>query len=199
MFAGNFAPAGWMFCAGQLLAISENDTLFNLIGTTYGGDGQSTFALPDLRGRIPLHFGTGFTLAETGGVETITLTVQQIQAFNGTTSLGSFPVTSDATGDPIYIGVLDNAGPNVTSVIFSLTSCGATRLARASVSSAPDASRSHAATSQPLAASCITSSRPIPLAAPETTASRPAPGDRCRRLTRAARPARAGRRPGCGG
>jgi microcystin-dependent protein len=78
MFAGNFAPAGWMFCEGQLLPISENETLFNLIGTTYGGDGQSTFALPDLRGRVPLHFGNGFTLAETGGVETVTLTVGQI-------------------------------------------------------------------------------------------------------------------------
>ena len=78
MFAGNFAPAGWMFCEGQLLAISENETLFNLIGTTYGGDGESTFALPDLRGRIPLHMGGGFTLAETGGAEAVTLTVQQI-------------------------------------------------------------------------------------------------------------------------
>lgn len=80
MFAGNFAPAGWMFCEGQLLPISEYETLFNLIGTTYGGDGQSTFALPDLRGRLPLHFGNGFTLAETGGVETVTLTVSQIPA-----------------------------------------------------------------------------------------------------------------------
>ena len=80
MFAGNFAPAGWMFCEGQLLPISEYETLFNLIGTTYGGDGQSTFALPDLRGRIPLHFGNGFTLAETGGAEEITLTVSQIPA-----------------------------------------------------------------------------------------------------------------------
>jgi len=80
MFAGNFAPAGWMFCEGQLLPISEYETLFNLIGTTYGGDGQSTFALPDLRGRIPLHMGNGFTLAETGGAETITLTVSQIPA-----------------------------------------------------------------------------------------------------------------------
>ena len=80
MFAGNFAPAGWMFCEGQLLPISEYETLFNLIGTTYGGDGQNTFALPDLRGRIPLHMGSGFTLAETGGVETVTLTVSQIPA-----------------------------------------------------------------------------------------------------------------------
>ena len=78
MFGGNFAPAGWMFCEGQLLPISENETLFNLIGTTYGGDGQSTFALPDLRGRLPIHQGNGFILAETGGVEEVTLTIQQI-------------------------------------------------------------------------------------------------------------------------
>jgi microcystin-dependent protein len=78
MFAGNFAPAGWMFCEGQVLPISENATLFQLIGTTYGGDGESTFNLPDLRGRIPLHAGNGFILAETGGAETITLTVNQI-------------------------------------------------------------------------------------------------------------------------
>jgi microcystin-dependent protein len=75
IFAGNFAPAGWMFCEGQLLPISEFETLFNLIGTTYGGDGQSTFALPDLRGRLPLHQGGGFTLAETGGAEEVTITV----------------------------------------------------------------------------------------------------------------------------
>ena len=80
MFAGNFAPAGWMFCEGQLLPISEYETLFNLIGTTYGGDGQSTFALPDLRGRLPMHQGSGFTLAEQGGAEEITLTVSQIPA-----------------------------------------------------------------------------------------------------------------------
>ena len=80
MFAGNFAPAGWMFCEGQLLPISENETLFQLIGTTYGGDGQSTFALPDLRGRLPIHQGNGFILAETGGAEEITLTIQQIPA-----------------------------------------------------------------------------------------------------------------------
>jgi microcystin-dependent protein len=81
-FAGNFAPAGWMFCEGQLLPISEYETIFNLIGTTYGGDGQSTFGLPDLRGRVPIHMGNGFTLAETGGVETVTLTISQIPAHN---------------------------------------------------------------------------------------------------------------------
>lgn len=83
MVGFNFAPAGWAMCDGQLLPISENDTLFTLIGTTYGGDGQSTFGLPNLQSRIPVHAGTGadgitYTLAETGGVESVTLTVQQI-------------------------------------------------------------------------------------------------------------------------
>ncbi|RUW58043.1 phage tail protein [Mesorhizobium sp. M7A.F.Ca.US.008.03.1.1] len=78
MFAGNFAIAGWMFCEGQLLPISENETLFQLIGTTYGGDGQSTFALPDLRGRLPIHQSTDFILSQTGGAEEITLTPQQM-------------------------------------------------------------------------------------------------------------------------
>jgi len=96
MFAGNFAPAGWMFCEGQLLPISENETLFQLIGTTYGGDGDSTFQLPDLRGRLPVHMGNGFILGETGGAEEITLTVNQIPA-HGHPWLGSAdPATSRA-------------------------------------------------------------------------------------------------------
>lgn len=87
MFAGNFAPAGWMFCDGSLLPISENETLFQLIGTTYGGDGQSTFALPNLQSRVPIHMGTSpegitYQLAETGGTETVTLSVQQIPSHN---------------------------------------------------------------------------------------------------------------------
>ncbi len=80
MFAGNFAPAGWMLCQGQIVPISNFETLFNLIGTTYGGDGQSTFGLPDLRSRVPVHQGAGFTLAQNGGTENVTLTVQQIPA-----------------------------------------------------------------------------------------------------------------------
>ena len=78
MFAGTFAPDGWLFCQGQLLPISENETLFQLIGTTYGGDGQETFALPDLRGRVPIHNGPGFSLGQAGGIENVTLTVQQL-------------------------------------------------------------------------------------------------------------------------
>lgn len=86
MFAGNYAPSGWMFCEGQLLPIAENDALFFLIGTTYGGDGQSTFALPDLRGRIPIHQGTGpqsaRILGEAAGSEAVTLTLQQTPIHN---------------------------------------------------------------------------------------------------------------------
>jgi microcystin-dependent protein len=78
MFAGNFAPAGWAFCDGQPLPISENDALFTLIGTTYGGDGQETFNLPDLESRAPVHAGSGYTLGEHGGAEEVTLTAQQI-------------------------------------------------------------------------------------------------------------------------
>lgn len=112
IFAGNFAPAGWMFCEGQLLPISEYETLFNLIGTTYGGDGQSTFALPDLRGRLPIHFGNGFTLAETGGVEEVTLTVNQIPAHThallgtgnvaGSNNPGGGYLANTVTGQKVY-------------------------------------------------------------------------------------------------
>lgn len=93
IFAGNFAPAGWMFCEGQLLPISENETLFQLIGTTFGGDGQETFALPDLRGRIPVHQGGAFPYPTNGGVEEVTLTTQQIPShthpFVATTTAGT--------------------------------------------------------------------------------------------------------------
>jgi microcystin-dependent protein len=83
MFAGNFAPVGWEFCNGQIIPISENEALFTLIGTTYGGDGEETFALPDLQSRIPLHMGTGpdgitRSLAEMSGTEQETLTTQTI-------------------------------------------------------------------------------------------------------------------------
>ena len=78
MFGGSFAPVGWAFCDGQQLPISEFDALFTLIGTTYGGDGQETFLLPDLQGRVPMHAGNGFNLAEKSGVETVTLTTQQL-------------------------------------------------------------------------------------------------------------------------
>lgn len=129
MFAGNFAPAGWMFCEGQLLPISEYETLFNLIGTTYGGDGQSTFALPDLRGRLPIHQGNGFVLAETGGAEEITLTVNQIAAHShpllasNTVSNQSAPtnnVVAQSSSADLYI----EDTPNVNLVANAISSVG---------------------------------------------------------------------------
>ncbi len=101
MFGGNFAPAGWAFCNGQQLAISEFDTLFNLIGTTYGGDGQETFNLPDLQSRVPIHMGQGpgltqnYIIGEAAGVETVTLTTQQLPVHShpalGNPNNGSLP------------------------------------------------------------------------------------------------------------
>ncbi|MBZ9922440.1 tail fiber protein [Mesorhizobium sp. BR1-1-7] len=128
IFAGNFAPAGWMFCEGQLLPISENETLFQLIGTTYGGDGESTFALPDLRGRLPLHQGNGFILAETGGAEEIALTIQQIPAhshpFLGNTGNGSQASPANnvlASSTLIQLYALESADANMsTSAISSV-------------------------------------------------------------------------------
>jgi len=104
MFGGNFAPAGWMFCQGQLLPISEYETLFNLIGTTFGGDGQSTFALPDLRGRLPIHQGSGFTLAQSGGAETVTLTVSQIPAHTHVASVQSGGGSSSSPSGAVWAG-----------------------------------------------------------------------------------------------
>lgn len=111
MFAGNFAPAGWMFCEGQLLPISQYETLFNLIGTTYGGDGQSTFALPDLRGRIPMHNGNGFTLAETGGTETVTLTTSQIPSHN------HVPMANTSGGGTSPSGTFWGGSPDVAQFV----------------------------------------------------------------------------------
>src|SRR5580698_9765693 len=92
----NFAPVDWAFCNGQLIAISQNSTLFNLIGTTYGGDGVSTFALPNLQSRVPFHQGTNFTLAQTGGEESVTLTVNQIPAHTHAPQVNSGGGTSNS-------------------------------------------------------------------------------------------------------
>jgi microcystin-dependent protein len=129
MFAGNFPPNGWMFCEGQLLPISENETLFQLIGTTYGGDGESTFALPDLRGRLPIHQGNGFTLAETGGAEEITLTVQQIPA-HGHPLLGDSEVANDPNAqnnlpaESSAISMYQSASPATAMAAQSVGSVG---------------------------------------------------------------------------
>lgn len=130
MFAGNFAPAGWMFCEGQLLPISQYETLFNLIGTTYGGDGQSTFALPDLRGRLPMHMGNGFTLAETGGVEQVTLTVSQIPSHThpclATTNsaTGSIPDGAYVAQGDQNINIYDPGAADATMSPLSVSNVG---------------------------------------------------------------------------
>lgn len=125
IFAGNFPPAGWMFCEGQVLPISENDVLFMLIGTTYGGDGEETFALPDLRGRIPVHYSGTYQLAETGGVEQVTLTTAQIPAHShplvGSTSTGSSSLPQNgmlagSTSKAIYKSGGSPAAMNAASV-----------------------------------------------------------------------------------
>jgi microcystin-dependent protein len=122
MFAGNFPPVGWMFCDGQQLPISENDTLFTLIGTMYGGDGQETFNLPNLQSRIPLHFGQGpdgvtYAQAEASGVESVTLTTQQIPVHNhamlGSTDIASASVpTNSVIGKSTAVDAFINAGPD---------------------------------------------------------------------------------------
>jgi len=129
IFAGNFAPAGWMFCEGQLLPISENETLFQLIGTTYGGDGQSTFGLPDLRGRLALHQGTGggstYTIAETGGAEEVTLSINQIPAHshpmlgasgNGSQTNPKNNVLASSTLVKLYSGEAPDTAMAATSI-----------------------------------------------------------------------------------
>lgn len=107
MFAGNFAPAGWAFCDGQLIPISQNDAMFTLIGTTYGGDGQETFALPNLQSRVPMHMGNGpdgvnYQLATSAGVEQVTLTTQQIPNHTHTLLGTSNPATETGPGGNIF-------------------------------------------------------------------------------------------------
>ncbi|UFJ39582.1 tail fiber protein [Brevibacillus humidisoli] len=135
MFAGNFAPLGWAFCDGQLLSISENSTLFSLIGTTYGGDGETTFALPDLRGRIPLHAGTNpttgtaYPLGQKGGVETVTLTVDQLPAHTHQVAAQSQEVAekstvSGAVWAPSSVQQYSTSGPTGTMSASAVATAG---------------------------------------------------------------------------
>ncbi|MDQ3920690.1 MAG: tail fiber protein [Acidobacteriota bacterium] len=130
MFAGNFAPAGWAFCQGQIMPISENTTLFNLIGTTYGGDGQNTFGLPNLASRVPIHMGTGpggtsYVIGDIAGTEQETLTVQQIPSHThallaSTSTATSANVTGNVLAQPStftpYINVAASAAMAAQSI-----------------------------------------------------------------------------------
>ncbi|MCZ8523997.1 MULTISPECIES: phage tail protein [Paenibacillus] len=108
MFGGNFAPQGWAICNGQLLSIADNTALFSLIGTTYGGDGQSTFGLPDLRGRAPVHQGQNpvtrshFTMGQMSGVETVMLTQAQIPAHTHTVQAQKEPGTAGSPAGAVW-------------------------------------------------------------------------------------------------
>jgi microcystin-dependent protein len=125
MFAGSFPPARWAFCQGQQMAISENDALFNLIGTTYGGDGESTFNLPNLSSRVPIHMGTGggatYPIAQMAGTEQETLTIQQIPAHthqalassSGQVQSPSGAVLATATSTQAGIRIYNTTPPDV--------------------------------------------------------------------------------------
>ena len=123
MFGGNFAPRSWAFCNGQLLSISQNAALFSILGTTYGGNGQTTFALPDLRGRVPIGMGqgpglSGYVEGQAGGVENVTLLTSQIPVHNHSLSASSGAATN-ASPNNGYPAVLDAgngyaATPNTT-------------------------------------------------------------------------------------
>lgn len=135
MFAGTFAPAGWMFCSGTPLPISEYETLFNLIGTTYGGDGQSTFNLPDLQSRLPMHMGTRngttYQMAEAAGVESVTLTTNQIPSHTHTllasTAGGSQPNPGGgvpAAQSPVSLYKPSAVSPNAAFLATAISADG---------------------------------------------------------------------------
>jgi microcystin-dependent protein len=137
MFAGNFAPAGWMFCEGQLLPISENETLFQLIGTTFGGDGEETFALPNLASRYPMHFGTGpdgttYQLGEMAGVESVTLTVQQIPSHTHVPTANSGPgnigtPANSVWAKPATVSMYANVAPDISKSVQAVQPAGGTQ------------------------------------------------------------------------
>ncbi len=118
MFAGNFAPKDWAFCNGALMPIDQNTPLFQLIGTTYGGDGQTTFALPNLQSSVPVHVGPGFALGQTGGVETVTLTTSQIPAHSHVPQCNSGTGNAQGPGGNVWAQpstgtIYDNAAPSL--------------------------------------------------------------------------------------
>ena len=130
MFAGTFAPMGWAFCDGQLLAISQNDALFSLLGTTYGGDGRTTFGLPDLRGRFPMHQGSGHPMGQKSGEEKVSLTTGQLPSHahtlrcNAGRADATTPVNNalaaSASGDRQYAGQFSTTAEMHTSAVASI-------------------------------------------------------------------------------
>lgn len=129
MFAGNFAPVGWSFCNGAIIPIDQNDALFNLIGTTYGGDGQTTFALPNLQSRVPIHVGPGFALGQSGGTETVTLTTSQIPAHSHVPLCNGSPGTQQGPdngfwAEPSSGTIYSTAAPSLAMASSAIGSAG---------------------------------------------------------------------------
>lgn len=131
LFGGNFAPQNWAFCDGRLIAISQNDALFALIGTTYGGDGQNTFALPDLRGRVPNHMGTSangspYVIGQSGGAETVTLSTAQIPAHAHTVEASPNAGTQAGPGGALLAGGVSTYSPSAPNVSLAPAAVQAT-------------------------------------------------------------------------
>lgn len=127
MFAGNFAPNGWMFCEGQQMPISENDALFTLIGTTYGGDGQETFNLPNLASRVPIHMGTGpdgttYQIGELAGTEQETLTTQSIPAHSHPATGSNAGASSQTPGGNMFAQAVNNPYSFVSPIAMNAQS-----------------------------------------------------------------------------
>lgn len=134
IFAGNFAPVGWMFCSGQTLPIAENDVLFQLIGTTYGGDGQETFQLPNLQSRLPVHqgtssFGTTYQLAQASGVENVTLMVNQIPAHRHTI-LGTSDLANTASPKDAYLSTTPTGSKIYSTSVVSLSALDSSNISQ---------------------------------------------------------------------
>lgn len=135
MFAGNFAPVGWAFCQGQTLAIAENTTLFQLIGTTYGGDGQQTFNLPNLSSRVPVHNGSQggstFTLGQMGGQETVTLTTAQLPSHSHPAGASSGSGTSNSPANTVWAnstqGQYTDQGQNTQMSVSAIGNAGSSQ------------------------------------------------------------------------
>lgn len=141
MFGGNFAPKGFAFCNGQLLSISQNSALFSLLGTTYGGDGRTTFALPDLRSRLPLDWGQGpglsnYVLGQASGTQSVTIdtlsmpahnhTLQATQTIASTATIGNTVLPGQPTvgNPPAFYGVSQSGKPPLVPIVLNGSSCG---------------------------------------------------------------------------
>ncbi|MFF2158148.1 phage tail protein [Paenibacillus chitinolyticus] len=128
IFAGNYAPQGWALCNGQILNISENEALFALLGTTYGGDGRTTFALPDLQGRVPVHPSPSYARASKGGTETVTLTSSQLpqhtHIVNATMNAGTVDSPVNATWTSAPTNIYSNTGTTTPMSALTVSSAG---------------------------------------------------------------------------